>query len=261
MIQFLKESTFTVNEVFVRSLYLLRERYFSIAGLCFLLFVTSNLSATLAFYFSDFNPVLRAFMAFLFVILYFGLQLTLFKYLLARISGHTHTGILQAIPTTRELLFFFMAMLSILLVAVACYVAISLIGLPFIYLGVKIDVMVSVSLLLSAILTFIFLLRAAFYPFFIIDRSATPVRSIRLSIALTRGNVFKLLLILLFFAILHFLNGYFNYQGLPVFSIILNVVNSFLIVPLSSVVIAMAYRKMMSGYQHDLEETGNSNTI
>lgn len=257
MIQFLKESTFTVNEVFVKSLYLLRDWYFSITGLCFLLFITSNLSGILAFYLSDFNPGLRVLMALLFVILYFGLQLTLFKYLLIRIGGDGQVGVLQAIPSSRELLYFFVSMATILMVAATCYLFISLVGWPFIYLGIKIDVMVNISLVLSAILTFFFLLRVAFYPFFIIDREATPLRAIRLSFALTQGNVFKLLLILLFFAILHFLNGYFNYQGLPVLSIVLNIINSFLIVPLSSVVIVMAYRKMVKGYSQETEKAGD----
>lgn len=247
MIQFLKESTFAANEVFVRSLFLLKDRYFSIAGLCFLLFVTSNLSGVLAFYLHGINPVLRAFMALLFVVLYFGLQLTLFKYLLAQMNGKVHIRLKESLPTPRELLYFFVSMLVIVLLAIACFLVISLLGWPFIYTGIGIEVMVSVSMIVSAILTFLFLLRVAFYPFFIIDKAAAPFRAIRLSFALTRGNVTKLLLILLFFAILHFLNGYFNYQGLPVLSVALNVINSFLIVPLSSVVVAMAYHTMMKG--------------
>src|SRR3546814_8970851 len=59
---------------------LLKCHYFSIAGLCFLLFLTSNTSGILAFYFSEVNTFLSIFMALLFVILYFGTQLTLFKY-------------------------------------------------------------------------------------------------------------------------------------------------------------------------------------
>lgn len=256
MIQFLKQSTFAVNEVFVRSLYLLRDRYFSIAGLCFLLFMTSNLSGILAFYLSDYNSGIRILMAAFFVVLYFGLQLTLFKYLLTQIAGDINMGVLQAVPSSKELLYFFLSMIIIVLVAFGSFLAVSLVGWPFIYLGIEIEVVVSISLFLSAVLTFLFLLRVAFYPFFIIERKAAPVRAIRLSIALTRGNVIKLLLILLFFAILHFLNGYFNYQGLPVLSVILNIVNSFLIIPLSSVVLAMAYTKMVKGYGSDVGEKG-----
>lgn len=247
MIQFLKESTFAVNEVFAKSLNLLRHRYFSIVGLCFLLFVASNLISL--FYLSEFGMVQRFFLVSLFVVLYFGLQLTLMKYLVVLLEGRPDASVKRSIPSVKELWYFFLSMLSILLVVACCYAIISVAGWPFIYLGIPIEVMVSLSVLLSAVLMFIFLLRAAFYPFFIIDRGGTPWGAILLSIALTRGNVTKLLLILLFFAILHFLNGYFNYQGLLVLSIVLNVINSFLIVPLSSVVVAVAYRTMMDQYK------------
>jgi len=82
MIQFLKESTFAVNEVFNKSVDLLKNNYFSVAGLCLLLFITSNLSSTLAVYFKDINIVLSLFMALFFAILYFGINLSLFKYIL-----------------------------------------------------------------------------------------------------------------------------------------------------------------------------------
>lgn len=246
MIQFLKESTFAVNEVFSRSLNLLRHRYFSIVGLCFLLFFTSNLISL--FYLSDMGILQRLLLVCLFAVLYFGLQLTLMKYLLLRLEGRTDASVKRSIPSVKELWYFFLAISLILLVVACCYALISIAGWPFIYLGVPVDAMVRVSVLLSAVLMFMFLLRAAFYPYFIIDRGATPWRAIRLSIALTRGNVTKLLLILLFFAILHFLNGYFNYHGLLVLSIMLNVVNSFFIIPLSSVVVAVAYRSMIDKY-------------
>ena len=246
MIQFLKESTFAVNEVFAKSFFLLRHRYFAIAGLCFLLFFTSNLISL--FYLSDYSALHRLFLVVLFGVVYLGLQLTLMKYLLSYIGSEGAASVRRSIPSTRELLYFFLSMLLILLVVAFCYAIISLAGWPFIYLGVKIEVMVGISVGLSALLMFVFLLRAAFYPYFIIDQGGTPWRAIRLSIALTRGNVTKLLLILLFFAILHFLNGYVSYHGLLVLSIMLNVVSSFFIVPLSSVVVAVAYRTMMDRY-------------
>src|SRR3546814_18942515 len=64
-----------------------------------------------------------------------------------------------------------------------------------------------------------------------------------------RGNVTKLLLILAFFAILHLLYVYFNYAGYPMVSTALSLLNSFLVGPLSSVVVSMVYRSMLADYR------------
>jgi hypothetical protein len=248
MIQFLKESTFAVNDVIKRSWDLLRAHYFSVAGLCLCLFLTSNTSGILAFYLQEVNPFLSAFMAILFVIVYFGIQLTLFKYILRLIDHQKKIALSETIPSTKELSFFFIAMLSIAAMVLVVYLAISVIAYPFIYV-VDMDTILQVNLVVAAVVTFVFLLRVAFYPFFIIDQHETPIRSIRLSIALTKGNITKLLLILAFFAILHLLYIYFNYMGYPVLSTVLSFISSFFVVPLSSVVIAMAYHSMMEAHR------------
>ncbi|HWL00568.1 MAG TPA: hypothetical protein VNQ55_11495 [Parapedobacter sp.] len=249
MIQFLKASTFAVNEVISRSWDLLRSHYFSIAGLCFLLFLTSNTSGILAFYFSEVNTFLSVFMALLFVILYFGTQLTLFKYILALADKKEKINLLDTIPSTRELRYFFTGMVSIALLALLFYLIVSVLAFPLVYAGVDVSLMVYIARTLSAVIVFAFLLRVAFYPFFIIEQRAEPFRALRLSFALTRGNITRLLLILAFFAILHLLYVYFNYAGYPMVSTALSLVNSFLVGPLSSVVITMAYRSMMAEYR------------
>jgi len=248
MIQFLKDSTFAVNEVINRSWDLLRKHYFSVAGLCFLLFLTSNTSGILAFYFSEVNTFLSVFMAFLFVILYFGTQLTLFKYILALIDKKDKINLTDTIPNTKELLYFFTGMFSIALLALLFYLVISVVAFPLVYARIDVSLMVNIARIVSAVVVFVFLLRVAFYPFFIIEQQAEPFRALRLSFALTKGNVTRLLLILAFFAILHLLYLYFNYAGYPMVSTALSLVNSFLVGPLSSVVIAMAYRSMMADY-------------
>lgn len=248
MIQFLRDSTFAVNEVINRSWDLLRKHYFSVAGLCFLLFLTSNTSGILAFYFSEVNTFLSIFMAFLFVVLYFGTQLSLFKYIFTLIDKKEKIQLIDTIPSTRELLYFFAGMLSIALLALLFYLLVSILAFPLVYAGIDVSAMVKIARIISAFVIFLFLLRVAFYPFFIIDRRAEPFRALRLSFALTRGNVTKLLLILAFFAILHLLYLYFNYAGYPMVSTILSIVNSFLVGPLSSVVVAMAYRSMIADY-------------
>ncbi|WP_257670334.1 beta-carotene 15,15'-monooxygenase [Parapedobacter tibetensis] len=244
----MKNSTFAVNEVINKSWDLLRKHYFSIAGLCFLLFLTSNTSGILAFYFNEVNTFLSIFMAFLFVILYFGTQLTLFKYIFTLIDKKEKINLSDTIPSTKELLYFFTGMFSIALLAFVFYLLISVLGFPLVYAHIDVSLMVNITRVVSAVFVFLFLLRVAFYPFFIIDRHATPFQAIRLSFALTRGNVTKLLLILAFFAILHLLYVYFNYSGYPMVSTALSILNSFLVAPLSSVVIAVAYRDMMADY-------------
>lgn len=249
MIQFLKASTFAVNEVISRSWDLLRNHYFSIAGLCFLLFLTSNTSGILAFYFSEVNTFLSIFMALLFVILYFGTQLTLFKYVVALVDRQEKIRLVDTVPTTKELLYFFTGTAGIALFALLFYLIISVLAFPMVYAGVEVSLMVNIARMVAAIVIFAFLLRIAFYPFFIIDRQASPFRALRLSFALTRGNVTKLLLILAFFAILHLLYVYFNYAGYPLVSTALSLINSFLVGPLSSVVVTVAYRRMMADYR------------
>src|SRR5690554_1808245 len=103
MIQFLKESTFGVKDVFWKSWKVLRSRYFSIAGLCLSLFITSNTSGILAFYLQDVNPVLSVLMALLFVVAYFGIQLTLFKFIFRLIDRREHITLAETIPSTLEL--------------------------------------------------------------------------------------------------------------------------------------------------------------
>lgn len=248
MIQFLKDSTFAVNEVINASWELLRRNYFSIAGLCFLLFLTSNTSGILAFYLSEVNMFLSVFMAFLFAILYFGTQLTLFKYLLTLIDRREKILLTETIPSVKELIYFFGAMFSIALMALLVYLVISVLAFPLVYAQIDVSLMVNIARIVSAVVILLLLLRLAFYPFFIIDRHAEPFRAIRLSMALTKGNVTKLLLILAFFAILHLLFLYFNYTGYPMVSTLLSLVNSFLVGPLSSVVVSVAYRNMMTDY-------------
>lgn len=249
MIQFLKASTFAVNEVISRSWDLLKKHYFSVAGLCFLLFLTSNTSGILAFYFSDVNTFLSVFMALLFVILYFGAQLTLFKYVLAVADKKEQIGLIDSIPSVRELRLFLTGMLSVAVLALLFYLIISVVAFPLVYAGIDIALMVYIARMIAGVVIFTFLLRIAFFPFFIVEQQADAFRALRLSLALTRGNVTKLLLILAFFAILHLLYVYFNYAGYPMVSTALSLVNSFLVGPLSSVVVALAYRNMMANYR------------
>jgi len=262
MIQFLKDSTFAVNEVLQAALGILKKKYFSIAGFCLLLFVTSNASGILAVYFKDVNWILSGFMAFTFVVLYFGIQLTLFKYIFHVVDDDKETVPLhESMPSGKELSYFFIAMLSLLVMILIAFALLALIILPVIYIFKSTTYAVNLFAVLSVIFLIAFMMRVSFYPFFIIDRHERPFKSIRLSFAITRGNFVKLLILLVFLTILHLLSIYFNWRSYPLLSAALNMVNSFLVVPLSSVAIALAYRQMMKEYKGEEDPRFINNII
>lgn len=249
MISFLKESTFVVNDVLSDSWDLLRKRYFAIAGLCLLMFITSNSSAVLGFYFNEINPVLSIFAALLFVIVYFGIQLTLFKHIFQVLDKEKEDVKLEkSIPSLAEMGFFLGGMLIVLVLAFTSYFGISLMLLPLIYLRIPIDVLVNAGVVIASSLIFLAGIRLIFFPFFIIDQGKNSLSALRFSLAITRGNVTKLLLLLAFFVMLNLLYLYFSYLNLALISTGLSLVNSFIVVPLASVAIAIAYRKMMGEY-------------
>lgn len=262
MIQFLKDSTFAVNDVINRSWEVLKKHYFSIAGLCLLLFVTSNASGILALYFRDVSWVLNAVMIIIFVVLYFGIQLTLFKYIFHVVDDDSEQVLLnETIPTGKEISYFFIAMLSLLAIILVAFAILAVLIFPVVYIYKKIEHAVDLFGVISLIFLISFMMRVAFYPFFIIDRHEKPFKAIRLSFAITRGNFFKLLLLLTFLTILHLLSIYFNYRAFPMLSAALSLVNSFLVVPLSSVAIALAYRQMMKEYKGEEDPTFIKNII
>ncbi len=249
MIQFLKESTFVVNDVINDAWEVLKKRYFAIAGLCFLLFLTSAASGVLGSSFNDVNIALSIFMLFLFITLFFGIQLTLFKHIFQILDKENNAvSLKESIPSPREMAYFFAAMLLVVIISLFSYLLISVLILPLIYANISISILVNIAFGLAFVFIFIMVLRLAFFPFFIIDKGENPLKSLRMSLAITKGNFMKLLMILAFFAMLNLLYLYFSYRGLPVISIGLSLINSFVVIPLSSVSIAIAYRKMMQDY-------------
>lgn len=252
MIDFLKESTFAVNEVLQTAWQLLKKQYLSIAGLCFLLFITWNSSAFLAGYLGGINKGINILMALVFILLYFGLQLTLFKYTLRVIDlGGEDVSIRNSMPTKKQVLKFLLATFYFFLVIVFVYSLMAILIFPFIYTGLKMGFLIQVATSLGIIAIFITWIRISFFPFFIIDREANPFQSIRFSLAITRGNFTRLLLLLGFFALFHALSIYLNYRDLPVMASLVSIVSSFFVVPLSSVALGVAYRNMMNEYKGD----------
>lgn len=249
MIQFLKESTFIVNEVISESWDILKKRYIAIAGLCFLLFLTSNTSGILAFYFNNINTYLNVFMAFMFILLFFGIQLCLFKHIFQIIDHNKAVNWVDSIPSFKELLYFLLGTIMVLIFSFSSYFIISLIVFPLVYLDIPLQVPVTLTMAFTTLFMLWILIRVAFFPFFIIDRQKAPWSSIRMSFAITRGNLIKLLMLILFFALLNLLYLYFSYREMAFIATALSLINSFIVIPLSSVCVALAYRKMMQDYQ------------
>src|SRR5690606_34808994 len=261
MINYLKESTFVVNDVISDAWDTLKKRYLAIASICFSLFVISNVSAILAMYMNSISIILSLFMAFLFLILYFGIQLTLFKHIFQVLDRETDRVTLKdSFPSPKELLYFFTCAISIILGFFLIYMILSVLFFPLIYL-IPIEVMVRIVYFLTFILIFYIFLRILFFPFFILDKEVKPFKAIRLSLAVTRGNFAKIVMLLGFLALFGSLYLYFSYRGYPVISTVLSLVNSFVIIPLSSVAFVIAYRKMMHDYHGDSDPSIMENII
>jgi len=261
MIDYLKESTFVVNDVISDAWDVLKKRYFAIAGICFLLFIISNVSAILAMYMNSISIFLSLFMAFLFLILYFGIQLTLFKHIfqvLDRDKEDIHLK--DSFPSPKELVYFFSCAISIMFGFFLIYMILSVLFFPLIYV-ISIEFMVQTVYVITFIIIIYLFLRILFFPFFILDKEEKPFKAIRLSLAVTRGNFTKIIMLLAFFALFGSLYLYFSYTGYPLISTGLSLVNSFIIIPLSSVAFVIAYRKMMHDYHGDADPSIMENII
>ncbi|WEK18289.1 MAG: hypothetical protein P0Y49_15975 [Candidatus Pedobacter colombiensis] len=253
MIEFLKESTFTVNEVIGKAWTVTKKNYFSIATLCFLMFITSNASGLMAFFLKDVNMGLSILMAFFFVMFYFTINLSLFKYIFHLLDDDLNVSIVSTIPTRKQIIRFLVAMLYFMLCIVGVYSIVILIAFPFIYTGINIDIITNIAISVGIIAIFITWIRISFFPFFILDKNLPPFSSIKFSLAITKGNFTKILLLLLVLGGFHLLYLFVSYLKWPVIAFFINVLSSFIIVPLSSVALTIAYRKMMSEYKGEGE--------
>ncbi len=299
MISFLKESTFTVNEVIVKAWAVTRRNYFSIATLCFLMFITSMASTILSSLLGEIDFFLSLFMLVVFVLLYFTLNLTLFRYIFHLLDDEEKdVMIVHTIPTRLQIMTFLIASLSFMgIVLMVMFVTAFLPFLVF-YILLKIRIFAvgqqtfnlisNIFLAIGFLSAFVAFLRLSFFPFFIIDKQTNKLRfteisfskttgsfvgrvfkvigllftqalvSIKLSLALTKGNFTKLLILLAVLGAFGYLYGYL--RGNDVFLpgklyiiIVVILFISFIIVPLTAVALTVAYRKMVSDYTGDAE--------
>jgi hypothetical protein len=264
-VDFLKDSTFAVNEVIIKAWHVTKRNYFSIATLCFLMFVTSNASGLMAFFLKDVNSGLSTVMALVFVLLYFTINLSLFKYIFHLLDDEDgDVTIVGTLPNRVQIIRFTIATLYFSL----CIVIAGIFLMPVLYLIDPIlrflvnigwvnsfqaagDIIITVAVAIGVMAIFMIWIRISFFPFFIIDKNSKPFDSIKLSLATTKGNFTKILLLLLILGGFYFLYLFFSYLKWPVTAFVVNIISSFIIVPLSSVALTIAYRKMVSEYKGD----------
>ena len=265
MINYLKESTFAVNDVIRKAWSIMTKHYFSIATLCFLMFITASASSLMAFFIKDVSRVLSFFMVIIFTMLYFTLNLSLFKYIFHLIDNEDEdVTIVGTLPTRQQIIRFLIATLYF----IGCILFIGLILFPVLYVLdpvlrylVKIGwvesfqatgvIITQIAVGIGILALFITWLRISFFPFFIIDKNVPPFESIKLSLAITKGNFTKILLLLLVLGGGYLIYLLFNFLHWPFVAFVVNILSSFIIVPLSSVALTVAYRKIASEYMGD----------
>jgi len=251
MLEFVRESTFKANDVISRALNILRKHYFSVAGLCFLLFLTNNLSTFLAGYLSDsaFGFVKLPLFA-LFVTLFFGLQLVLIKRAILLAQHVENTPLQNYIPTPKQFFNFLLGLIFYSVLTGVVYLFCSVLVLPLLYLGVEVEtISYEINPLLTGFVMMLLLIRISFFPFFILVNNFNIFRAARLSIAFTRGNTINLLVLMLALASAYMLQLAFEYLGYSILAAISSVLNTFIIIPSVSLVLAIAYMDMIREYK------------
>ncbi len=323
MIDFLKESTFAVNDVINKAWVILYKNYKNITGLCLVMFFVLEMSTSL----SSFTVKGVSFVNILgfltFVLVYLALQLTLFKYILYAVDNEDKeedtfvhifvefvkkkagwiviylvvlvlylflmsilssfldidsvtsslTTVFIALvvsvirfwnrikpffvtlkafwPESQEFSRFLAALLVTLLTIFLIIVVFGALLLPLVYTGVSDRKVANIALSLGALFGFIALVRISFFPFFIINQGCSAMKAIRFSLAVTRGNFTRLLMLMFLIFLCQIFSKYLQAKEHYFLSLAVSLVYSLIIVPLSSTIIGVAYRNMMSEYTGD----------
>lgn len=262
MLNFLKDITFKANEVFFRAIDILMRNYISIAGLCFLLFITSNLSTFLALYLDGTSLFIKIVLLLAFVGLYFSLQLVLLKNAITLAKGEKSPGFWGYVPSFSQFANYIFGLILYSLITLLVYSIMYVLCFPLLFLGISMDtVRYEVHPFLTGVVMLFILIRTTFYPFFIIENGFNTIRSYKFSLAMTKGNVMRLLVIILVIASTHLMQLGAEYFGYMLVSKILSLVNSFIIIPVVSVVMSVVYIDMMKAYKGGSDPSVMDNII
>jgi len=286
MINYLKESTFAVKDVIMQAWKVTKENYFSIATLCFLIFITATTSSLMAYYMEEVNTGIKTIMVTIFIFCYCIIELSLIKYILRLLDkGEADILIVETLPTRSEVFKFLLATLFFgigIIILMLFIVPILYLLLYFLDFFVKYlvaqdiisdynsirDIIVLIAIRITGLVAFLFFLKIIFFPFFIIDRESSALESIKLSFAVTKGNFLKLLLFLFvqvfiqflisslfslsFWLIFRVIGLFWNLEYFQQYSFLFVLVfTSFIVVPFTTAFLAVAYRKIMNEYKGD----------
>lgn len=251
MLEFLKESTFRANDVFLRALNILKKHYISVAGLCFLLFVTNNLSAFLALYLSDITgSFIKVLLLLGFIVLFFGLQLVLVKRAILLANDIHHAELKSYIPSLKQFVNFLVGLILYSIITGIVYLLCSVICMPLLYMDVEMDtILKEINPLMTGLVMMLILIRISFFPFFIIEKNYNIFRACRLSLAFTKGNLTNLLVLMLVLASAYIAQLSFEYFEYTILARISSLLNTFIIIPSVSLVMAIVYVDMLKEYK------------
>lgn len=251
MLEFLKNTTFRANDVFFRALTILKKHYISVAGLCFLLFVTNTLSTYLALYLDDIaDNFVKIILLLVFVSVFFGLQLVLIKRAVLLANNIEHAPLKTYLPSVKQFLNFILGLIIYSILLPAIYLICSLLCMPLLYIGVEMDTILwQLNPFLTGVVMMLILIRISFFPFFILEKGFNIFRAFKLSVAFTKGNVINLLVLMLFLAIAYIFQLTFEYLEYPILASISGILNTFIIIPAVSIVMAIAYVDMIKEYK------------
>lgn len=281
MIDYLKESTFAVKDVVLQAWKVTKDNYFSIATLCFLIFITASTSTFMAFFMGELHIGIRIVMLLIFIMSYCVVELCMIKYIFRLLDDeNADIKIIETLPTRKEIGRFLLGTIyfgiSIFFVGILLMPVLYILDLilKFAVNQGLIDgyaetgkIIVNIAVVIAMLSIFFTFIRIIFFPFFIIDKHSPPFESIKLSLATTKGNFIKLMIILLglvivqaivfgFFYVVvmtgfRLINFFFDYDINQYISLIVVVFSSFVIVPFTTAFFAVAYRKIMSDYKGD----------
>lgn len=244
----MKKSTLALRIVIKKSLLLYRQYYLRLVALCLGMLLLHTLSGKLARYMQNmglYGWKLWA-VGLLYVVLLLVLQLSLVRVLLRAIDQKEHRSIKDYLPEPRELLYFFLSLLLVLGSMAGVIAAVAVLFWPLAYTDIQLDMLSSLSVVIGFLLSFLFLTRVCFYPFFIIEQGSGPVEALRWSFRVTKGNLGKLLLIVLCFAGFHLLQVYVNLLGSRLLWAAFSLINVMFIVPYGLILFTVSYRQMIA---------------
>lgn len=262
MIEFLRQSTFSVNEVISKAWDITKNHYFSLALMCFLMFATLSFSSLLAIFLKDINQFLNVMLFLVFISAYLVCNLSLFKFIFHLLDHEAEDLTLsQTLPTKKQIINFLLGSFFFTVSILGVYIIVAVLVFPFVYTGISMKILTNLAISVGLVAIFITWVRISFFPFFIIDKSESAFKSLKFSLAITKGNFFKILLLLFvlgFFQVLYLVLNYFQLTVIATFT---NILSSFVIIPLSSVALTVAYRKMIAEYKGDQEPDILANII